>query len=138
MNAPLPRIIVEPEFVLPPLDVDGDALAFLVGLAVRQRDLPGAVIGKVLSGLAEEGRRFAMTPSGARWRAMLVSSELASKGWALWNMLDMDSLVAVPAEHGDTPAAMLEDVLRTLHAARLDELARMISETAIEDWVADA
>ncbi|WP_052507736.1 hypothetical protein [Sphingomonas hengshuiensis] len=138
MTAAVSRIDVETESAQPSLDANGDVLAFLVALAERQRGVPEALLGRMLGGLIAEGRRFAATPGGARWRALIARSELGSKGWMLWNLLEIDSLVSAAPEDGDTPAALLEAVLRTLHAAQLEEIARGISASSLEAWIADA
>ena len=136
MSAAVPRITIEPKPALPRLDSDAEPLAMLAELIVRQRTLPQALTRNLIAGLMEEGRRFATTPAGRRWRSVLVSSELASNGWELWNILEMDSLIAEPPENGDTPGAMLEDILRALHALQIEDLARLASEAALNGQTA--
>lgn len=60
--------------------------------------------------LVEEGRRFAATPEGQRWKAALERSELAWRGHALWE----GSLLKVLEERGDSllPTAILEALIQ--------------------------
>jgi hypothetical protein len=133
VSAAVPRIVIEPKLALPPLDADAEPLDLLIQLIVRQRTLPQALTRNVVAGLMEEGRRFAATPAGGRWRSILASSALATKGWELWNLLEMDGLIAEPPENGDTPGTMIEDILRALQALRLEDFARLAGDVALHD-----
>jgi hypothetical protein len=69
--------------------------------------------------LVAEGRRFAETPEGRRWKAALKSSELAWRGHALWE----GSLLKVLEERADSPlpTAILEALIQA--ASRSDTTA---------------
>ena len=67
----------------------------------------------LLSRLIGEGRRFAATPSGTRWRSILLASDFAAQGWMLWNTLELDTYLA-SHRGGDTPAALIADVLEAI------------------------
>ena len=69
--------------------------------------------------LVAEGRRFAETPEGRRWKAALADSELARRGHALWE----GSLLKVLEEQADAPlpTAILEAIVQA--ASRRDTTA---------------
>lgn len=48
------------------------------------------------SALVAEGRRFAQTPDGQRWRAALANSELVRRGRALWEGSALNLLEDTP------------------------------------------
>ncbi|MBI4516896.1 MAG: hypothetical protein HY699_13885 [Deltaproteobacteria bacterium] len=60
--------------------------------------------------LVAEGRRFAATPEGGRWKAALAHSELVRRGHALWE----GSLLKTLEEGAETPipTAILEAIIQ--------------------------
>src|ERR1700679_3646170 len=49
------------------------------GVAARQG------VRSLMRSLIEEGRRYALTPAGQRWTALLNESPAITNGWLLWN-----------------------------------------------------
>jgi hypothetical protein len=111
---PLPRVVVG--------QVD-DPSALLRELQFLLLRHPMAMQGLVRA-LIAEGRRFAETPAGERWRPRLVRSELVRRGRALWEA----SALGMVEERSATalPSALLDAVLGALTTAEpeamLDEL----------------
>lgn len=132
MSALVPRIEIRPP---PPraatFEAD-DALGKLVALLLRNGLHSGTLTEEVISSLVAEGRRFAKTDSGRRWTSVLASSKLATNGWLLWNMLDLDRFVTDRDGNpdGDTPAALVEDLLRKVGETQLEQLIRLVSDVA--------
>jgi hypothetical protein len=62
----------------------------------------------LLRAFLEEGRRFAATPDGARWRERLSRSELVRRGQAVW---DRSPLGMLDQQEGGTVPSMLVDAL---------------------------
>lgn len=138
---PIPTIVIRPAPRRAGPIAD-DPLAALVAWAGEQRRSPDAAAADLLQGLIAEGRRFARTPSGRRWRSLLADSAIARNGWLLWSMLGLDRLAAHPTgpadaadssadTPADTPADWLEDLLRTVGTSRIESLLRELSEQAI-------
>lgn len=76
---------------------------------------------------AAEGRRFATTPEGRRWKARLAGSELVRRGHMLWSGSALDML-----EEGDDrilPSGFLDAVLAAVTRPDLPELLlRMLGD----------
>jgi hypothetical protein len=75
--------------------------------------------------LIEDGKRFAATSAGARWAALLAESPAVANGLFLWNQANIDLHLRNAAALPDSPAALLDAVLR--HLATLD-LASLATE----------
>lgn len=132
MSQPMPRIEIRPLPEPAARGTPADLLATLIEV-LRRRGGGDRWIGSLVSGLVAEGRRFAETDSGRRWTSVLAASQLATNGWMLWNMLDLDRYVtARDMGTEDTPAAMVEDLLREVGSARLEELIRLMTALAVE------
>lgn len=106
---------------------DENALSSLVATLFQARSSADATVGQLIAELVQEGRRFRETDSGKRWVSVLENSRLATNGWMLWNLLDLDRHLTHRDElaNGDTPAALLEDVLRQLQSAKIEELVEL-------------
>ena len=77
--------------------------------------------------LVAEGRRFARTPEGRRWKERLASSTLVRRGHMLWEGSALDVL----EERTDTvlPSALLDAIVGAIGSAELPELlARLFGE----------
>jgi hypothetical protein len=70
-----------------------------------------ALLRAVLLALVEEGRRFAATPDGDRWRRVLAGASAGREGRVLWAAAGLD-LVLTGADRGPgSPRAMADDLL---------------------------
>lgn len=116
----------------------GESEALLLLLGEWSRVVPGRAARALFAGLIEAGRDFAATPEGARWRAVLIESQWAHKGWLLWNMIEMDDVVAELPTKPDPAAAAIENLVAAVRAAaelppERDRSARSVSESAAVD-----
>ncbi|MXP42839.1 hypothetical protein [Allopontixanthobacter sediminis] len=131
MPAPLPAIEIRPD---PPpafpFEADDKLLPNLVLWIGRAKGGLGNSFGSTVAALVAEGRRFRQTPSGRHWNAMLEDSQLAANGWMLWNLLDMDRFLTGRdlESGGDTPAQLMEEVLRQLQGAKIEELIELFNQ----------
>ncbi len=78
----------------------------------------------LFTALVAEGRRFAQTPEGRRWRAGLAQSELVRRGRALWegsllNMLDDDPDAVMPSSVFDALVRTTSVALQPVAQPRL-------------------
>jgi len=105
MTAALPtlRLAAAPTRPAPGADAGGDRL---------QR----ALVRGLLRALLAEGRRFARTPAGARWRHVLGQSSLAREGRALWDAAGTDLFLTGADRGPGSPRAMADDILALLDA----------------------
>ncbi|WP_205479499.1 hypothetical protein [Sphingomonas arenae] len=135
MTAVTPTIAIEPPLRLVALDESGGSLEGLVRMMLSRKGQSDQLVRGVVQFLVQEGQRFAETPSGRRWQAVLAESALVSNGWLLWNMLDLDRYTTERDLHpgGDTPAAMIEDVVRELSALRMDEIVQLVRNLSLEE-----
>ncbi len=74
--------------------------------------------------LVAEGRRFATTPEGQRWKAALEHSDLAWRGHALWE----GSVLKVLEERGDSPlpTAILEALIQVTARGDMTALLQQV------------
>jgi hypothetical protein len=108
-----------------------DMLASLVHMLASSRGRMDREVGQVITALVTEGRRFRETDSGKRWLSVLATSKLATNGWMLWNLLDLDRYLTGRDEMagGDTPSALLEDLFRQIAGVNIEQLIRLAGET---------
>ena len=134
MTGTVPTIDIRPSASCAGTFETDDILASLAAMLLH-RGRVDPLIGQVVAALVAEGRRFASTDSGRRWISVLADSKLATNGWMLWNMLDLDRYVTGRDDDpgGDTPAAMIEDLLRRIGEIRLEELIRLVSDLAVQE-----
>lgn len=90
---PLPRLVLEENVTL---------LRLLRRLRHWVLRYPGATRTLVQS-LVAEGRRFAETPEGHRWRENLAGSEVIRRGRLVWGAYGLDKLI------DDEPAILPSD-----------------------------
>jgi len=140
MTPPAPTITIAPLPEAGGLGEGDRGLETIAKLLIDHRGRADRAVSNAIGFLVKEGRRFAETDSGRRWSAMLAESKLVMNGWILWNMLDLDRYLTGRDEEpgGDTPAAMIEDVLRDLNAIRLEEIIRLIRNLTMEQGQAEA
>ncbi len=78
--------------------------------------LERALLRGLLLALIDEGRRFAATPAGERWRHVLREGSLARDGRARWDAAGL-GLFLTGADRGPgSPRAMADDILALLAA----------------------
>ena len=116
MNAPPPRIAIGPAKARS-AGSGGDVPGIVLLFAEWLRIVPHAAARAVIAGLIEEGRNFAGTPSGRRWRSVLIESDWAMKGWLLWNLLEMDGVISDDPARPDSAAAAIENLAALFRAA---------------------
>jgi hypothetical protein len=126
----MPQIAIAPVATAP---LPADGLGAIVALLVRHRGAHGGP-GDLISALVREGRRFRQTDSGRRWRSLLAESKLVENGWMVWNLLDLDRYITARDldADGDTPSAMIEDVLHDLAASRIETMRIVLDAIAVE------
>ncbi len=78
--------------------------------------LDRAVMRGLLLALIEEGRRFAATPAGARWRRVLGEASIGREGLGRWGAAGLDLFVSGGDRGPDSPRAMADDILALLAA----------------------
>lgn len=135
MTTALPCITLRPDPASALAAVaDDDLLANLVAFLASRRGDTDRRLGDLICALVTEGREFRQTPNGQRWLHVLADSALATKGWMLWSMLDLDRhLTGRDQGTADTPSELLDELLRQVSAVRIEQLAAlvgMISEPA--------
>lgn len=75
-----------------------------------------ALLRALLLALVEEGRRFAATPDGDRWRRVLAGASTAREGRVLWTAAGLDHFLTGADRGPGSPRAMADD-LQALVAA---------------------
>lgn len=75
--------------------------------------------------LIAEGRRFAATAEGRRWKARLARSELVRRGRAMWE----SSAFGMLEENGNSPlpSAFLDALVQALASPRWTDLATRLT-----------
>jgi hypothetical protein len=96
------------------------------GVAARQG------VRSLMRALIEEGRRYALTPAGQRWTALLNESPAITNGWLLWNQCNADFYLRNAQPLGDSPATLLEDMLQELKQIDLTDLVGQLSRLAAQ------
>ncbi|MGE0026630.1 MAG: hypothetical protein AB7O78_19490 [Thermoleophilia bacterium] len=69
-----------------------------------------ALARALLLALVEEGRRFAATPEGDRWRRVLAGASAAREGRALWTAAGLDQFLTGADRGPGSPRAMAHDL----------------------------
>lgn len=75
-----------------------------------------ALLRGLLLALIAEGRRFAVTPAGERWRRVLGEGSLARDGRAGWGAAGLDLFLSGADRGPGSPRAMADDILALLAA----------------------
>jgi hypothetical protein len=86
----------------------------------------------LMRSLIDEGQRYAQTPGGRRWAALLKESPAITNGWLLWNQCNADFYLRNAKALADSPAAMLEAALQELKQIDLTELIRQLSRLSAQ------
>jgi hypothetical protein len=91
-------------------------LSLAAAPAARPRDpaaerVDRALLRALLLALVEEGRRFAATPEGDRWRRVLAGASTAREGRVLWAAAGLDQFLTGADRGPESPRAMAADLL---------------------------
>jgi len=108
----LPRLVLREPDVIEPL------LELVQSLIGRNP----ATARTVVTTLVAEGRRFAASGEGQRWRSALPSSELFLRGRLLWYVGGFDQLISEPDESSSVPTDFLAMVAEALTRTDLEAL----------------
>lgn len=81
----------------------------------------------IVAALAAEGRRFAATSEGERWRAAIAASPLARRGRGVWEALSMQAF------DGPLDAAFSGHLEAFLRALRCPELEALLAQLFLPD-----
>jgi hypothetical protein len=108
------RIEIGPTAPARPAEEELEGWTLLIADWIRRA--PRATVRRFLSDLIEEGARFAHTPEGERWRSILLESRWGHTGWLMWNMLEVDQLVAAAPPRPDPLAAVVGNLAATVRA----------------------
>jgi hypothetical protein len=111
-----------PDDDLPELVISDQDQAVLALLGELQRAvLVHSEAARALFGtLAEEGRLYAQTPAGARWKERLRRSALLERALIVWQSATL--WMSEDAEPGQTPSAVIDAVAAAARSPRRDEL----------------
>ena len=132
MRGTVPRIVIPPAPQPPQaLPAGDDPLLALIDLLRAPDRNPAAL--SLARALIEEGRSFAKTPSGQRWASLLARSSLVENGWLLWNRANLDHWLQAGDEAIDTPALMIEEVLRRLVSGDLEHYVTVLGAFLAEE-----
>lgn len=96
----------------------------LLGLLGRLRTVVAEnrpVVGALVAALAADGRAFAATPEGRRWRELLERSELLPRARLLWDTLGIGGTAGV-AVAGPPPSEILRILAAAAASPRLETL----------------
>lgn len=106
----LPRLVLR----------DDDSSAH--GLRTGQRLLTSSpeLVAIVVQACVAEGRRFAQTPEGARWKDTLSRSELMGRGRLIWKAYGLDVLLEGASEL--VPSDALDSFVAQIGSADLEAL----------------
>jgi hypothetical protein len=126
-SPPPPGPADEQRLVLAPLT---DPLRPLLEQGARVLLQHPAAAQAAFSALVAEGRRFARTDEGRRWRDALAGSDLVRRGRALWE----GSVLSVLEEDGQTvlPTTLLDAVVQAAGRADLTKLLQSLQISAKE------
>jgi hypothetical protein len=113
------------------LPASDDPLLGLIDL-LRAPDRNAAALN-LARALIVEGRSFAQTPSGQRWASLLARSSLVENGWLLWNRANLDLYLQGGDAAVDTPALMLEEVMRRLVSGDLEHYVTVLGALLAEE-----
>lgn len=130
-----------PGSALPTLSVDRARPRAAGGEGDGDDELARALLRGLIAALIAEGRRFAATPAGRRWRRVLAEATLVSEGRLLWSTAGVDLFLRGTDLGPGSPRAMAADILALLGAD--EERAGPGLVIAVEPpgpggWTADA
>ncbi|WP_437994900.1 hypothetical protein WMF26_26125 [Sorangium sp. So ce185] len=120
-DVPAPRVVLhDPE----------DELAVVLRTAQQLLLRYPAAAQALFRAFAAEGRAFAQTPEGQRWREELSGSELIRRGRVVWEVGTLNLL----EEDADTmlPSKLLDAIVHTAGVDALEPLLSRLFESAWE------
>jgi hypothetical protein len=110
------------ERLAPQLVPDGESLSEYLA-AMRQVDEAWrGELRVLLRAVIREGKRFARTPEGARWKEFLASSRLVRNGWLVWNVSGLDFLLRSDDDSELTPSELWQQITTRLTALDVEPL----------------
>lgn len=89
----------------------------------------------LLRAIIREGRRFAGTPEGARWKAFLADSPLVRNGWLVWSVSGLDFLVRSEDESELTPSDLWQQITTRLAGLDVEPFLEMLMQDLTYDAV---
>ena len=108
----LPRLVLH----------DDDPLARRLHDGQRLLALSPELVRAIARACVVEGRHFAQTPEGARWKETLSHSELMRRGRFIWQACGLDALLEGEPELA--PSEGLESFVAQLASADLEAILR--------------
>jgi hypothetical protein len=135
--AAIPKLVIRDS---PPTPTDRLASALLglgpfgalLGALAGPGDDAKRAVRNLIQSLIDEGRRYAETPEGHRWVAILGDSPLVNRGWLIWSRANIDYHLRNAEPFEDGPITMLEAALRDLATAEIEEILAQISQIAAD------
>jgi hypothetical protein len=79
---------------------------------------------EVITGLLEEGRRFAQTPEGQRWMDALANTELVKRSLLIWEAYGLDMLLET--RPSVTPSTWLDMIVAVISNPDLEGFLSML------------
>jgi hypothetical protein len=111
----LPRLVLQ----------DDDSLAHRLRNAQRLLDSSPELARIAMQACVAEGRRFAQTPEGARWKDTLSRSELIGRGRLVWKACGLDVLLEDAPEL--VPPDWLDSFVAQIGSADLEALVSALT-----------
>ena len=117
-----------PQVVIPPADDYLFEILRSASLLVLQHPIAAQA---AFSALVAEGRRFAATEEGQRWRDALVSSDFVRRGRALWEASVLNMLEDHPATL--LPSSIFDAIVQAVDSSDMMELLQRIYDELAGD-----
>lgn len=104
--------IADPRF--PRLVIEDDPLTTYLQ-AIKRLDLAyGGDLRTLLRAIIREGERFARTPEGMHWKALLANSPIVRNGWLVWNVSGLEFLLKNDDADQPTPSELWHHITTQL------------------------
>lgn len=113
---------------VPELVPDGDPLSEYLAAMKQVDEAWRGELCVLLRAVIREGRRFARTPEGARWKEFLASSRLIRNGWLVWNVSGLDFLLRSDDESELTPSELWQQITTRLTALDVEPLLMQLMQ----------
>jgi hypothetical protein len=79
-------------------------------------------VAALVSALAADGRDFAATAEGQRWRDLLERSDFLPRARLLWDALGLGGLAGAPVSAGPPPSRVVQVLAEVAGSPRLEAL----------------
>lgn len=87
----------------------------------------------LLRAIVREGKRFARTPEGARWKAFLVDSPLVRNGRLVWSVSGLDFLLRSDDDTELTPSELWQQITTRLAGLEVEPfLTRLMQDVTYD------